>query len=128
MEWEFTTATPQRPYFSLQGGEKLALDAGKEYDLYFVPNDCNDLVASYRTTYSLSKPTITTVSPNTLRVKIDGNKGQKITLKTDNGKAVEIYLISSKNPVMPSLTAIIALIVAFFVIIFIFVKFLKGRK
>ncbi|QKF85722.1 CAP domain-containing protein [Campylobacter blaseri] len=94
--WKFKTKTPQNKYFVANNKDKLSLSPNIWYDIFLKPENCNDVFNSYQASYKLmKKPDIKTLDTNMLRVKLNGLKNSKLTLKFDNNK--EIYLILSKS-------------------------------
>ena len=76
----------------------LMMEAGREYEIYFYPRNCNDVLEKYSVSYSFTKkPEITMIGANFIRIKIDGLKGQIVKFKPQNGEEIKIYLTSTKN-------------------------------
>lgn len=94
--WEFRTQTPQREYFVINGGERLAIKADTEYDLFFMPKDCNDLLKEYSYKSGVKSANIAQIDSNLLRVKLGGLKSQRLTLSAGD-KSVELVLVSSSE-------------------------------
>ncbi len=93
LRWEFITQAPKFRYFVVQGGENLSVKNGAFYDIFVTPKDCNDLMKSYKTSYSfMDKPEISSPAANMLRVKLNGAKGAKLEISTDNGAVINLYL------------------------------------
>ncbi|MDA3057295.1 CAP domain-containing protein [Campylobacter sp. VBCF_05 NA6] len=94
IRWDFTTQTPKYDYFIVSGGENLAIKNGKFYDIFFAPKDCNDEVKNYKTSYNgaIDKPEIQNTATNMLRVRVNGERGAKLEISTDNGRVVSLYL------------------------------------
>ena len=100
IKWSFKTKTPQNPYFDARDGDMLGVDAGKTYEIFFRPKDCNDLMTRY--VYKVSgfaEAQIKQSGTNTLSVKLKGLAGDtlsivaggmdvKVRLKTSSPEAV----------------------------------------
>ena len=114
IEWKFRTQTPYRPYFVVRDGKILGansnqsqaqisdsflmMESGREYEIYFYPRNCNDVLEKYSVSYNFTKkPEIKMIGANFIRIKIDGLKGQIVKFKPQNGEEIKIYLTSTKN-------------------------------
>ena len=99
LKWKFSTQTPKYDYFLAKNGDNLSLKPDVFYDIFLVPDDCNDLLQNYKTSYSfMNKPEISNPSPNTLRVKLSGDKDAKLQIKINDKKIINLYLSEkSKN-------------------------------
>ena len=95
IKWSFKTKTPQNPYFDARDGDMLGVDAGKTYEIFFRPKDCNDLMTRY--VYKVSgfaEAQIKQSGTNTLSVKLKGLAGDtlstsvKVRLKTSSPETV----------------------------------------
>lgn len=95
-EWTFKTGTPKNPYFIIHGGESLSLEADKTYDIFFMPQNCNDVLTTYNVNYpSYAKVKIFQNSVNLFSLRFSGYEGDKAVLKADNGKKINLYLTST---------------------------------
>jgi len=98
LEWKFRTKTPYNPYFVVRGGEVLGVEAGKTYDIFFAPNDCNDVFEQYSVGYTIfAKPAVWYSSHNTLTIKVEGVANKGISITTDNGKRVDVVLLDTSD-------------------------------
>lgn len=98
ISWEFVTSTPKNRYFVAQDGDSLALEPDIWYDIFIKPDNCNDVVNSYKTSYSpIQKPVTKSIDTNSLQVKISGLKGSKTTITTDNGKKINLILTKTSD-------------------------------
>lgn len=127
ISWKFKTITPDAPYFVVKGGERLALKPDIWYEIFFYPNDCNDIFNRYEMSYRfMKKPEILSPDTNTIRVKLSGIKGSKLTLKTDSNKKIDLILTQTS----PTASAfdfkfiILGVVIAFLAIIIL----LKSRR
>ena len=96
IEWKFVTKTPKNEYFDVNGGEFLGVEADKEYEIFFRPQNCNEILTNY--TYKSSINTTTNVKQsgiNTVLVQINGIKNSEVILKFNNQKSVTLKLLSS---------------------------------
>lgn len=95
IKWSFKTKTPQNPYFDARDGDVLGVDAGKTYEIFFRPKDCNDLMTRY--VYSVSgfaEAQIKQSGTNTLSVKLKGLAGDTLSI-TAGGMSVKVRLKTS---------------------------------
>ena len=95
IKWSFKTKTPQNPYFDARDGDVLGVDAGKTYEIFFRPKDCNDLMTRY--VYKVSgfaEAQIKQSGTNTLSVKLKGLAGDTLSI-TAGGMSVKVRLKTS---------------------------------
>ena len=95
IKWSFKTKTPQNPYFDARDGDMLGVDAGKTYEIFFRPKDCNDFMTRY--VYSVSgfaEAQIKQSGTNTLSVKLKGLAGDTLSI-TAGGMSVKVRLKTS---------------------------------
>ncbi len=95
IKWSFKTKTPQNPYFDARDGDVLGVDAGKTYEIFFRPKDCNDLMTRY--VYKVSgfaEAQIKQSGTNTLSVKLKGLAGDTLSI-TAGSTSVKIRLKTS---------------------------------
>ena len=95
IKWSFKTKTPQNPYFDARDGDVLGVDAGKTYEIFFRPKDCNDLMTRY--SYKASgfmTPTVAQSGTNTLSVKLKGMVGDTLSIVA-GGMSVKVRLKTS---------------------------------
>ena len=95
IKWSFKTKTPQNPYFDARDGDVLGVDAGKIYEIFFRPKDCNDLMTRY--VYSVSgfaEAQIKQSGTNTLSVKLKGLAGDTLSI-TAGSTSVKVRLKTS---------------------------------
>lgn len=98
LEWSFKTSSPKFPYFVVKDGDKIGVETNKWYSIFFEPNDCNDVFTSYKTTYRfMKKPLIESVDTNLININLSGSKNAKLTIKTDNGKKITVYITNSSG-------------------------------
>nr|WP_315017877.1 CAP domain-containing protein [uncultured Campylobacter sp.] len=97
IKWSFKTKTPQNPYFDARDGDVLGVDAGKTYEIFFRPKDCNDLMTRY--VYKVSgfaEAQIKQSGTNTLSVKLKGLAGDTLSI-TAGGTSVKVRLKTSSH-------------------------------
>ncbi len=95
IEWSFKTKEPENDYFYIKGGENLAIENDKWYDVFFMPKNCNDLIEKYSYELSsLSNVKIKQVGANHLQIKADAFKNTKINLQS---KDIEINFFVIKS-------------------------------
>ena len=95
IKWSFKTKTPQNPYFDARDGDVLGVDAGKTYEIFFRPKDCNDLMTRY--VYKVSgfaEAQIKQSGTNTLSVKLKGLAGDTLSI-TAGSTSVKVRLKTS---------------------------------
>ena len=95
IKWSFKTKTPQNPYFDARDGDMLGVDAGKTYEIFFRPKDCNDLMTRY--VYKVSgfaEAQIKQSGTNTLSVKLKGLAGDTLSI-TAGSTSVKVRLKTS---------------------------------
>ena len=95
IKWSFKTKTPQNPYFDARDGDMLGVDAGKTYEIFFRPKDCNDLMTRY--SYKASgfmTPAVAQSGTNTLSVKLKGLAGDTLSI-TAGSTSVKVRLKTS---------------------------------
>ena len=95
IKWSFKTKTPQNPYFDARDGDVLGVDAGKIYEIFFRPKDCNDLMTRY--VYKVSgfaEAQIKQSGTNTLSVKLKGLAGDTLSI-TAGSTSVKVRLKTS---------------------------------
>jgi len=95
IKWSFKTKTPQNPYFDARDGDVLGVDAGKIYEIFFRPKDCNDLMTRY--VYKVSgfaEAQIKQSGTNTLSVKLKGMAGDTLSIVA-GGMSVKVRLKTS---------------------------------
>lgn len=98
ISWKFKTLAPSVPYFVVKGGERLAIKPDIWYEIFLYPSDCNDVFSRYEMSYRfMKKPEILTTDTNTIRVKLSGIKGSKLTIKTDTNKKIDLILTQSSK-------------------------------
>jgi len=131
-EWSFTTATPKRPYFEVRGGEILGIEADKEYEIFVIPKDCNDVVESWSFSYSpiTGKPEIETVETNLLRIKANGFKGSSLKLAFSDGKEITLKLQTTSKEAFKNIpkSTYICLILGIIAIVFGIFKIIFRHK
>lgn len=122
--WYFTTQTPLKEYFAIDKNDELGVVADREYDIFFVPKNCNDLLNSYKYSGN-AKVKINQIDANLLRIKLSGIKGQSINIKA-NDYSIKVVLTNSSqdsfnpNGIVPALLILASVTIMFFV--------LKGKK
>ena len=123
LRWEFITQAPKFRYFVVQGRENLSVKNGTFYDIFVAPKDCNDLMKSYKTSYSfMDKPEISSPAANMLRVKLNGAKGAKLEISTDNGAIINLYLSDDSKSyggmgkIYAAIAAVLAAIILFYLL------------
>lgn len=86
LQWYFKTTSPKNQYFAVNGGENLAINANEKYDIFFIPQNCMDLVNTYKITSS-SHVKIKTEhkNKNMISISADGFIDDEISLSY-NGK------------------------------------------
>lgn len=95
IKWSFKTKTPQNPYFDARDGDVLGVDAGKTYEIFFRPKDCNDLMTRYVYRVSgFAEAQIKQSGTNTLSVKLKGLAGDTLSI-TAGGTSVKVRLKTS---------------------------------
>ena len=95
IKWSFKTKTPQNPYFDARDGDVLGVDAGKTYEIFFRPKDCNDLMTRYvYKVSSFAEAQIKQSGTNTLSVKLKGLAGDTLSI-TAGGMSVKVRLKTS---------------------------------
>lgn len=95
IKWSFKTKTPQNPYFDARDGDVLGVDAGKIYEIFFRPKDCNDLMTRYVYRVSgFAEAQIKQSGTNTLSVKLKGLAGDTLSI-TAGGTSVKVRLKTS---------------------------------
>ncbi|CZE46926.1 CAP domain-containing protein [Campylobacter geochelonis] len=126
--WDFKTSTPKYQYFIAKNGDVLGLEPDIWYDVFFYPDNCNDVFKKYSMSYRfMSKPAIDTIDTNSIRVKLSGVKNAYVTLETDNGKKIKMFLLNSSESL--SIFDYKGYIFGFFVVIFaIFYTIIKRRR
>ena len=95
IKWSFKTKTPQNPYFDARDGDVLGVDAGKIYEIFFRPKDCNDLMTRY--VYKVSgfaEAQIKQSGTNTLSMKLKGLAGDTLSI-TAGSTSVKVRLKTS---------------------------------
>ena len=95
IKWSFKTKTPQNPYFDARDGDMLGVDAGKTYEIFFRPKDCNDLMTRY--VYKVSgfaEAQIKQSGTNTLSVRLKGLAGDTLSI-TAGSTSVKVRLKTS---------------------------------
>ena len=95
IKWSFKTKTPQNPYFDARDGDVLGVDAGKTYEIFFRPKDCNDLMTRYVYRVSgFAEAQIKQSGTNTLSVKLKGLAGDTLSI-TAGSTSVKVRLKTS---------------------------------
>ncbi len=95
IKWSFKTKTPQNPYFDTRDGDVLGVDAGKTYEIFFRPKDCNDLMTRYVYRVSgFAEAQIKQSGTNTLSVKLKGLAGDTLSI-TAGSTSVKVRLKTS---------------------------------
>ncbi|MFC2429061.1 MAG: CAP domain-containing protein [Campylobacter sp.] len=95
IKWSFKTKTPQNPYFDARDGDVLGVDAGKTYEIFFRPKDCNDLMTRYVYRVSgFAEAQIKQSGTNTLSVKLKGLAGDTLSV-TAGSTSVKMRLKTS---------------------------------
>lgn len=128
ISWKWTTKTPELEYFSVKNGDVLAFEPDKEYDIFFIPKDCNDAFKSF--TYQnnmLTDVKINKIDTNLIRLKFSGFSGSSVKIKTDTG--TQITAVLTKDSLEFGnfrLKIIIACVVSF--VLMMFVLFYKRKK
>lgn len=128
ISWKWTTKTPEIEYFSAKNGDVLEFEPDKEYDIFFVPKDCNDAFESFSYQNNmLTNVKINKIDTNLIRLKFSGFNGSSVKIKTDTGAEVTAVLSKdSKNFGDFRLRIIIICVVSF--VLLIFVLFYKRKK
>ncbi len=82
----------------------LTVVAGKEYALYFVPQDEEDRFNGYRISYNSEEPTIAFIDWNTLLFSVEGDSGESVALTIDerSGQTITLTLADNDNAERPS--------------------------
>lgn len=117
--WDFNTSTPQNPYFVVHNNERLSIKPNKDYDIFFMPKNCNDLLKNYSyNTYLIKKINIDYADANMLRINMQGIKGASATIKAGDREITLILNESSSDikqkPIVIILLIAIALISFYF--------------
>ncbi len=96
IQWSFKTKEPKYDYFYVQDGGKYAIKPNKYYDIFFMPNDCNDVITKYSYTGFMNFK-VKQIGANFLRIKADGFKGNELNFKANNKELTFVLTESSKN-------------------------------
>lgn len=128
ISWKWTTKTPEFEYFNVKNGDVLAFEPDKEYDIFFIPKNCNDVFKSFSYQNNmLTDVKINKIDTNLIRLKFNGFSGSSVKIKTDTG--TQITAVLTKDSLEFGnfrLKIIIACVVSF--VLMMFVLFYKRKK
>lgn len=128
VSWKFKTKIPQNHYFIANDGDKLALLPNRWYDIFIKPQNCNDVFDSYTASYKLmKKPEIKTIDTNMLRVRLNGMKNSKLTLKLNNNKEINLVLTQSSDDFKIYENKLIYVIIIVILVFLIYIIIRKRR-
>ena len=94
LDWSFKTKTLPYPILRIESqNSAFYINPSKTYALYFVPQSSDDIISWYRYSYPAGDDVeIGMIDHNTLRVKVDGNSGDRVRVELSNGDIVTLIL------------------------------------
>ncbi len=126
IEWNFATKTPKNEYFVIDRAQKIEILPNKNYEIFFKPKNCNDLIKNFTYKYKNTKqPIVKNIAPNTVFINLNGVKGGFLEFNFDDERKVKFVLSKSGKGVVDYKFVVLISVFLLALLLFLWQKFKK---